>query len=147
MEPTLGRYPAHLELPVQWGDMDAFAHVNNTVYLRWFESARIAYFEAISVAQVLGSSSVVPILARASVDYRQPVTYPDRVRIDATVTKLGNTSFTMAYRAFSHTKRALVAEGEAIVVMLDAASGQKTPLSPALRDAIAAFEATGSGPG
>ena len=42
-------YPVQLEIPVAWGDMDAFGHVNNTVYLRWFESARIAFFERISI--------------------------------------------------------------------------------------------------
>ena len=44
-----GRWPVRRELPVQWGDMDAFAHVNNTVYLRWFETVRIAYFEELDV--------------------------------------------------------------------------------------------------
>ena len=43
-EPTdlLAQFPIILTIPVQWGDQDAFLHVNNTVYLRWFESARIA---------------------------------------------------------------------------------------------------------
>jgi acyl-CoA thioester hydrolase len=37
----LGRYPVSLELPVLWGDMDALGHVNNAVYARWLEQARI----------------------------------------------------------------------------------------------------------
>ncbi len=37
---ALGKWPVTVELPVQWGDMDAFGHVNNAVYLRWFESRR-----------------------------------------------------------------------------------------------------------
>ena len=42
-------YPVVLEIPVAWGDMDALNHVNNTVYLRYFESSRIAYFEGLKV--------------------------------------------------------------------------------------------------
>ena len=51
MSETLGRWPVTLEIPVQWGEMDAFGHVNNVVYLRWFESVRIAYFERCGVLE------------------------------------------------------------------------------------------------
>jgi len=47
----MNHWPISLELPVQWGEMDAFQHVNNVAYLRWFESARIAYFEAAGVLE------------------------------------------------------------------------------------------------
>ena len=45
MHELLALYPVTLALRVAWGDMDAFQHVNNTVYFRYFESARIAYRE------------------------------------------------------------------------------------------------------
>jgi acyl-CoA thioester hydrolase len=135
----MGRFPVKLEHRVAWGEMDAFGHVNNANYLRWFESARIAYFEKVAVStRAQDASPWVPILARATVDFRKPVTYPDTVTLEATVTKFGNTSFTMAYRATSATL-GLVAEGEGVVVVLDA-SGQKVPLPEALRRAIEALE-------
>ena len=37
-------YPVVVEIPVEWGDQDAYQHVNNTVSLRWFETARLTYF-------------------------------------------------------------------------------------------------------
>ncbi len=43
----LSEFPVVLEIPVAWGDMDAMLHVNNTVYLRWFECARMEYFSRI----------------------------------------------------------------------------------------------------
>src|SRR5687767_1167703 len=52
-----------VEIPVQWGDMDAFGHVNNTVYFRWFESARIAYFEKIGLNERMRRDRKGPILA------------------------------------------------------------------------------------
>jgi len=39
----LKEYPVHVEIPVRWSDMDAFKHVNNVVYLKWVEIARIEY--------------------------------------------------------------------------------------------------------
>jgi len=45
MDDVLKRCPVVIETPVAWGQMDAFRHLNNTAYFRFFESARIAYFE------------------------------------------------------------------------------------------------------
>jgi acyl-CoA thioester hydrolase len=129
------RYPVRIEHVVAWGEMDAFGHVNNTNYLRWFESARIAYFEAVAISLGAGDQRPwVPILARATIDFRKPVSFPDTVSVEAAVSRFGTTSFTMAYRAVSQ-KLGLAAEGEAVVVLLDP-QGQKTPVPPSLREAI-----------
>lgn len=134
-------FPVRIEVKVAWGEMDAFAHVNNANYLRWFESARIAYFERVSVSiGAKDASPWVPILARATIDFRRPVTYPDTVTVEASVRSFGTTSFTMAYRATSAAQQAVVAEGEAVVVLLEPASGRKTPIPPELRAAIDALE-------
>lgn len=140
----LGRFPVRLSLPVQWGELDAFHHVNNAYYLRWFESARIAYFAKVGVGIELGdSASLRPILARASVDYRAPVTFPDTVTVEATVKSFGTTSFVMGYRLSSEAQRRVVAEGEAVVVLLDA-NGEKTKVPDTLRETIVALEAVGA---
>lgn len=137
---ALGSFPLKLQHRVAWGEMDAFGHVNNTNYLRWFESARIAYFEKVAISISAKDASLwVPILARASVDFRKPVTYPDTVTLEASVTSLGNTSLTMAYRAVSQ-KLGLAAEGESVVVLLDG-SGKKVSLPDELRRAVEALEA------
>lgn len=140
--PPLGRWPVVIEVPVAWGDMDAFEHVNNTVYLRWCESARIAYFERLGLMERMRRSRVGPILARACVDFRLPLRYPDTVRVAATVTRLGRTSFEMAFRITSaaHGGR-LAAEGQAVNVLLDYAAARPVELPPELRAAIHAVEA------
>ncbi|HEY1089394.1 MAG TPA: thioesterase family protein [Archangium sp.] len=137
---ALGSFPVKLEHRVAWGEMDAFGHVNNANYLRWFESARIAYFEKVAVSIGAGDASAwIPILGRATIDFRKPVSYPDTVTLEASVVKFGNTSFTMAYRAVSQ-KLGLAAEGEAIVVLLEPGTGAKTPIPPGLRAAIEKLE-------
>jgi len=138
---SLGQWPVTIELPVQWGDMDAFQHVNNVVYLRWFESARIAYFERAGVLSQM--PEIGPIQARQVVDYRIPLAYPDQVRVAATVLKFGNTSFTMGLRVRSRVnQRAIAAEGEAVIVMFDYRNGRKVALSQPLRAAIESLEAS-----
>ncbi len=134
-------WPVSVEVPVAWGDMDAFAHVNNTVYLRWFESARIAYFQAVGALDRMDPDGVGPILARATIDFRKPATFPDQITVSARARDLRNTSFTMAYRATSKAHGgAVVAEGDSVVVMVSYRSGEKVPLSDELRRRVAALE-------
>ena len=138
----LGRWPVTIELAVQWGEMDSFGHVNNVVYLRWFESVRIAYFERAGILE--GMPDVGPIQARQEIDYRLPLRYPDRLLASITVTKLGNTSFTMQVRLRSQAHdRAIAAEGVTVIVMMDYRNGRKVPLGEQLRARIHALEATG----
>jgi acyl-CoA thioester hydrolase len=139
----MNRWPVSLQLPVQWGDMDSFQHVNNVAYLRWFESARIAYFERAGLMDRM--PAIGPILARQTIDYRIPLVYPDTLRASATATKLGNTSFSMGLRLESSRQGKLAAEGEAVVVMVDYRNNQKVPLGTALRARIEALEAAGAG--
>ena len=131
-------WPVQLQIPVWWGDLDAFQHVNNTVYLRWFESARIAFFERTGLIRRMEREKVGPILARATTDFRVPVTYPDTITCSSTVAKVGRTSFVMTYRATSEKHGgAVVAEGEGVVVMVDYRTGQKVEVDAELREKIA----------
>jgi acyl-CoA thioester hydrolase len=120
--------------------MDAFQHVNNVTYARWLESARIAYFGRIGLLQRMRDEGVGPILGRLAIDYRRPVTFPDTVRVDATVAKIGKTSLTMRYRIWSTDQGAEVATGEDVIVLFDYRAAQPTPVDDALRAAVAALE-------
>lgn len=143
MTAELSRWPVSLDIPVAWGDMDAFGHVNNTVYLRWCESARIAYFEKTGLLARMKDRGEGPILARATLDYRRPVVFPATVRAWATVTRLGATSITMQYRLELLPGRDVVAEGESVVVQVDYRTGAKVPLDDELRQKVLALEASG----
>ncbi|HSB18680.1 MAG TPA: thioesterase family protein [Anaeromyxobacteraceae bacterium] len=140
MDDKPGHYPLSVEIPVAWGDMDAYAHVNNAVYLRWFETGRIAYFERLGLVERKEEAGVGPILARVAVDYRRPVTYPDSVRVDTAVTRIGTSSFTMAHRVFSKALQAEAAACESVIVVYDYGKGRPAPVDDALRTAIAAIE-------
>ena len=134
-------------MPVAWGDMDALGHVNNTVYLRWFEDARMAYFRAVGMDELQQSTSVGPILAHTSCSFRIPLEYPDTVSIQTGVVKQGNTSFTMRYlvRSEAHGGK-VAAEGEGIIVMMDYGKGEKVPMPATLREQIDALQAARSAP-
>src|SRR5512142_3575035 len=144
MDSALGRYPVSVTIPVAWGDMDAFQHVNNVTYARWIETARVAYFTRIGLMCPLRADGVGPIVARLAIDYARALFYPDTVRVDATVRAIGRTSLTMGYRIWSVGQNAQVASGEDVMVLLDYAAGRKAPVDEGLRATIHALEATGA---
>jgi len=143
MDTALGRYPVSVEVPVAWGEMDAFQHVNNVVYHRWLETARIAYFERLGLIDRVREEGVGPILARTVIDYRRPLAYPDVVRVDVTVSRIGGSSFTMGYRVWSEAQRAEAATGESVIVVYDYRAARSAPVDEKLREAILALEAKG----
>lgn len=132
-------YPVRLEIPVAWGDMDALGHVNNAVYFRWFESARIAFFERVGL---LGDqpSKIGPILATTHCDFLAPVQYPAAVVVGARVPRVGNTSLEMQYEVTQNDVP--VARGSGVVVLVDYATGEKVPVPDEVRAAIGSLSGT-----
>ena len=102
MKKELAEYPVVVDAPVAWGEMDAFGHVNNIVYFRYFETARIAYFEMLGVREFLERDPVGPILAETACRFRAALSYPDTVSIGARVASVGEDRFVMRYAVFSH---------------------------------------------
>lgn len=75
----LEEYKIKVEIPVQWRDMDASRHVNNVIYLKWIESARIHFYLDIMEGQLVNIENIGPILAWQECKYICPVTFPDTV--------------------------------------------------------------------
>lgn len=142
-EELLADFPIVERVSVAWGDMDVFQHVNNVVYLRWFETARIAYFRACGWDQSALDGGVGPILARTSCAYRVPLQFPDTVWVGARVEDIGADRFTMIYRVVSESKGMIAAEGDGRIVSFDYGKQAKAPIPDAVRAGIEKLEAGG----
>src|SRR5690606_27481110 len=70
-------FPIVVPNPVAWADMDVFRHVNNAVFFRYFENARIRYLEAIGFGDDDRHSGLGPILHSTNARFRRPLRYPD----------------------------------------------------------------------
>lgn len=136
----LAHFPTVIALPVQWGDQDAFLHVNNTVYLRWCESARIAYLDNVGLSELMEREKIGPILAAITCNYRRPVTYPDTIRCGARISRLGRSSLTMEHRVFSEGEQCLVADALSTLVVFDYNRQISQPIPDDIRRKIEEFE-------
>lgn len=138
---ALRGFPVQVEIPVAWGDMDAFGHVNNVVYFRYFESARIACFEAVDYMALTTSAGLGPILAATDCRFRIPLEYPDTVTAAARVGDIGADEFMMHYAVFSHRHQRVAAEGSGRIVSYDYRNKCKAPIPEQLSARLAALGA------
>ena len=132
----LAHYPVIHHQPIHWGEMDAFNHLNNVVYYRYAESARIAYLQTLGMFD----GSMVTVLAQSSCQYLRPVTYPDTLLLGVRCQRLGNTSITIEYRYYSTAQLAIVATAEAVVVRLESDGKTKLPWTIEERERLLALE-------
>lgn len=132
-----------IETPVAWGEMDAFQHVNNTVYFKYFESVRMAYFKETGVNAHMEAHNIGPILASTQCRFKAPLTYPDTISIGTFISDLGEDRLTMIYLVKSHKSGRVVAEGEGLIVFYDYNLNQKHPIPSKPLELIKKLENTG----
>jgi acyl-CoA thioester hydrolase len=136
----LREFPVVVSLAVEWGDQDCFAHVNNTVYLKWCETARVVYLEQIGMWQLIKTKGMGPILAAASCNYRHVVTFPDTIQVGARVTKMGNSSFHMGHAIVSLAQNRVVADSDTVMVFVEYQHNRSLPVTASLRKAMEKLE-------
>jgi acyl-CoA thioester hydrolase len=129
-------YPVIIEFPVAWGEMDAMNHVNNICYFRYFESARIAYFEKADLFNYMTETGIGPILATISCNFKIPLSYPDKVLIGAKVVSIGEDRFVMNHLVVSKKYEKVAAEGDGMIVAFNYREGKKVTIPEVVKQRI-----------
>ena len=140
MSNLLRDYPVVIEFPVAWGEMDAMGHVNNIVYFRYFESARIAYFEKMNLLGYMTETGIGPILGEISCRFKIPLSYPDRVLIGAKVVRIEEDRFIMNHLVVSIKHQKVAAEGESVLVTYNYREGKKVTVPEVVKRSILDME-------
>ena len=133
----LSGFPVVIELPIQWGEMDAYGHVNNTVFFRFFESARIAFLDRCGFLAAYDELQVGAILHSTACRFRRPLLYPDTISVGARASEVLPDRFVMEYKIVSHSQDEVVAEGTGTVVSFDYNTRSKTDLPEMVREGLA----------
>jgi len=129
-----------VDLNIEWGDMDALQHVNNIEYFKYFQVARIAYFEKIDSESVMGETRISSILASTQCKFIYPLAYPDSVSVGVRVDAMAGQYFTMKYAVVSQKHQRLAAIGDAKVVMFDYVNNKKVSIPNEIRKTIIDLE-------
>lgn len=123
-------------VPLRWGDMDAYGHVNNVQIVRILEEARVAVFgPPPSAGEVQGPRGLVPLfdslppgaqalVAEHRVAYRAPLPYRDEpVRVEVRIGKVTPASFTIDYAVYDDAPGLLCVEASTVLAVVDGTSG------------------------
>jgi len=135
MSNLLKDYPVIVEFPIAWGEMDAMSHVNNIVYFRFFESARIAYFEKMDLMGYMTKTGLDPFSPRHPVNSRYPCpirTRSSSVRKWSALKKIGLSCITC--RRTKHQK--VAAEGDGVIVTFNYQKGKKVTVPEVVKQSI-----------
>ncbi len=130
--------PTEIQVPVAWGEMDSFNHVNNVVYFKYFESARIDYFMKINFIQS-SEQPVLPILAEINCKFLKPLIFPDLITVSTKIISMRRSSFVMHHEIHS-PKLGKVAEGQGVVVGYDYKAQKAAAIPAVIKEAIEAQE-------
>jgi len=115
---------------IRWGDMDALGHVNNTLYFRYMEQARLEWIYATAGGNPYAREAG-PLIVNASCTFHEPLVYPGSIEVVMSLGEPGRTSIGSYYRIVRDART--VADGEARMVWVDLASGRPTPVPEAIR--------------
>jgi acyl-CoA thioester hydrolase len=123
--------------PIRWADMDMLGHVNNTVYFRFMEQARIEWLYALEHDEGGGyAKGTGPVIVNASCTFAEPLVYPGEVEVRMFLGDPGRTSVGSYYEIWKDGRR--FADGAAKIVWVDMASGRPTPLPDSIRSSLRA---------
>ena len=125
--------------PLRWSDMDAYQHVNNVVYLRYLEEARVDWmFRRAAEAGVEGFATFGTVVAKHEIEYRRPLVYrPEPVRVEVWVTAIATAQFTVAYEV--RDDEAVYATASSVLVPFNIEGNHLRRLSQVEKDYLAEY--------
>ena len=118
-------------LQVRYNDYDARGHVNNAVYLGYFEIGRVEAWQ-----HTCAEFAPDFILADAKITYKSPALLGEPLAVEVTTSELRTKAWVWSYRVVCASDDRLVAEGSTTQVMYDYETRSTVPIPPALREAL-----------
>ncbi len=123
--------------------MDKLGHVNNTVYFRYMEQARIEWVQSLDPARDAHHGGAGPVIVNASCTFIVPLVYPGSLEVRMYLGDPGRSSVGSYYEIWSDGRK--FADGAAKIVWIDLASGRSVPLPDRITAPLRALEPGGSG--
>ncbi|WP_377271400.1 acyl-CoA thioesterase [Peterkaempfera sp. SMS 1(5)a] len=123
--------------PMRWSDMDAFGHVNNVVFLRYLEEARVDFMFNRAAEAGAGEFAGGSVVARHEIDYLRPLVHrPEPVTVETWVTRVSAASLTVRYEikdTDEEGRETVYVKASTVVVPYDLAAGRPRRISPVER--------------
>ncbi|WP_295768669.1 thioesterase family protein [uncultured Mucilaginibacter sp.] len=128
MTENLANYKFKAPIPIRFSDIDAYGNVSNTIYLTFFEIARLSYWK--EIAQWDFNSCGV-ILGRSEVNYLKPIKVDDQIACYLRTSRIGNSSFDVMYvlvKINADGEEEICTTGKSVCISYDYANLKSVPI-------------------
>ena len=125
--PKLADYPHRVTDNIRFGDLDPQGHVNQAIFLTYFESGRVAMFRNPDLS--IGVPGVTFVVGRMEINYLRELHWPGTIEIGTGVAEFGRSSFKVSQAIFRDD--AVAAMGKATLVCMDKTTRKAMPLPEA----------------
>lgn len=125
------KYPFPIKQQVIWGEMDAFNHINNVIYFRYFETGRVHFFNNANLWQTFIDEDIRIVVGKLECNYLKEVTHPSEIEIAVAIKKIGNASLTVHHKVMCNGE--VVAHGDGIIVATSPKLGKSIPWTDNVR--------------
>lgn len=125
------KFPFPVRQQVLWGEMDAFKHINNVIYFRYFETARVEFFHKTNLWQTYIDENIRIVVGKLECNYIREITHPAEIEISVGIKKIGHSSLTVHHMV--KCNGIIAAHGEGVIVATNPATGKSTPWTDKLR--------------
>lgn len=129
------RFPFPIRQHIYWGEMDAFNHVNNVTYFRYFETGRIQFFNKSGIWQLFEHEQIRIVVGKLECNFVRELVFPEEIEIAVGIKRVGNSSL-VVHQKVSTDEKGIVAHGEGIIVATDPQTGRSMPWTQVMRDAF-----------
>lgn len=122
-------YRRFFDMETRWNDMDLYGHMNNVVYMEYFDSALNRALIGAGALDLHGDGPI-GVVAQSYTHYFSEVAYPDRVTVGVRVDRIGNTSLSWGFALFREDEERAAAQGGYVHVYVDRKTRRPVPLGP-----------------
>ena len=123
-------------IPIRWGDMDAYGHVNNTIYFRFMEQGRCQWLEEMNIQ--ITPTGIAPVIISTACTFKISMTYPGTAVVHMYAGAVGRSSLTTHVEMRVEGDERIHAEGTAKMVWMDMDSGKSAAIPPDIRAVLEA---------
>lgn len=122
----------HLTLRIDWSELDVFGHVNNVMFMKYVQAARLHYAESIGLMELYRTGNIGFMVAETTCRFKKPLHFPGRVNLLTRQVSTGNTSFVLEHHITDDEKEIVAIATDALVVY-DFTKQEKCPIPPAVK--------------
>ena len=133
-------YKHKIEVQPRFNDFDPMGHVNNTIFMNYFDIGKVAYFKAVWNTDFIDWREIGLVIARIETDFMSPILMDERVVVRTTILRIGNKSLELSQQLINPDTNQLKAAARTIMVGFDVNTNSAEPITERCVEAISRYE-------